>query len=306
MSQLSQFRLPFFAVVCAILWGSAFPVIKSVYSQWETNSLELRLCFAGVRFTLAGLLILPFCFREIRRCREGCVGLLILLSLSQTFLQYVFFYSGLAVSSGVLGAILVSTGSLWWILLAPLFLKTPGPQLRHGVVISISMIGVVLAVYAPGLGSGAPVLGGILFLLASLSGAVGALIIVPLAQRMDVRLATAAALFFGGLVLCVGGARAFPAFWELADAKLLGTTVYLAAVSAGAFGIWNWLVQHHSVNVLASYRFLIPLSGVTQSAFFVGGETLGLGIVVGGALILGSLIYLHQAENRSSPKASSD
>lgn len=300
MSELSRFRLPFLALVCALLWGSAFPVIKAVYSQWETNSFELRLCFAGIRFTLAGLLILPFCYREVRQCRPDCFGLLLFLSLTQTFLQYVFFYSGLAVSSGVLGAILVSTGSLWWILLAPLFLRTSRPKWRHGAVITSSMIGVVLAVYAPGLGSGAPVLGGILFLLASLSGAVGAIIIVPLAQRMDVRLATSASLIFGGLILCVCGARAFPTFWDLADAKILGTTFYLAVVSGGAFGIWNWLVQHHSVNVLAGYRFLIPLAGVTQSALFVEGESLGLGIVVGGGLILGSLIYLHRSENRQT------
>ncbi len=296
----SQFRLPLLAFTSALLWGSAFPVIKIVYSQWETNSFELRLCFAGVRFTLAGLLILPFCFREIRRCRADCIGLLVLLSLTQTCLQYIFFYSGLAVSSGVLGAILVSTGSLWWIVLAPILLKTSRPQRRHAAVVGISMAGVVLAVYAPGMGSGSPVLGGVLFLFASLSGAISAIIIVPLAQRMDVRLATAGALFFGGLVLCLGGMRAFPAFWQLADTKMMWTVLYLAGVSGGAFGIWNWLVQQYSVNVLAGYRFLIPLSGVTQSAVFIQGESLGLGILLGGAMIVGSLVYLHRAENRTA------
>ena len=94
--------------------------------------------------------------------------------------------------------------------------------------------------------------------------------------------------------------RAFPAFWQLADAKMMWTVLYLAGVSGGAFGIWNWLVQQYSVNVLAGYRFLIPLSGVTQSAVFIQGESLGLGILLGGAMIVGSLVYLHRAENRTA------
>lgn len=247
---------------------------------------------------VAGLLLLPFCRQTFVSCRGPWLRWLFLLALTQTFLQYVFFYSGLAVSSGVLGAILVGTGSLWWILLAPVLLKSSFPARRHLWVISIGLLGVVLAVYAPGIGSGNPLLGTGLFLGATLSGALAAIVIIPLSKWMDVRLATAASLFFGGLGLLLCGVRALPSFLELADAQLLLTTVYLAGVSAGAFGIWNWLVGKYSVNVLAGYRFLIPLSGVTQSAIFIRSESLGGGIVLGGALILGSLIYLHRVESR--------
>ena len=47
------------AVLCALLWGSAFPVIKSVYRHWDAHGVEVGLAgiwlFAGVRFTIAGL-----------------------------------------------------------------------------------------------------------------------------------------------------------------------------------------------------------------------------------------------------------
>lgn len=89
---LGPLRLPLLALACALLWGSAFPVIKMVYGNWPTQSLELRLCFAGIRFTIAGLLLLPFCLGSLRRWPSGGIGWLALLSLTQTFLQYVFFH----------------------------------------------------------------------------------------------------------------------------------------------------------------------------------------------------------------------
>lgn len=296
MKRSDRFQLPLLAILCAVLWGSAFPVIKHVYSGWESNSLELRLCFAGIRFALAGLLIVPFCFSSFARNQGEWKRFLFLLAFTQTFLQYIFFYSGLAVSSGVLGSILVGSGSLWWILLAPILLRTPPPTRRHLLVILMSMIGVVLAVYAPGIGSGSPLTGTLFFLAASLSGAVGSIVIVPLARLMDVRLATSGALFIGGLALFLCGIRALPQFWAELDAAMLISTCYLAGVSAGAFGIWNWLIREHSVNVLAGYRFLIPLSAVTQSTLFIEGESPGVGIFLGGGLILGALYYLQRFE----------
>jgi drug/metabolite transporter (DMT)-like permease len=298
LNLFGSFRLPLLAFVCALLWGSAFPVIKIVYAGWESNSLELRLCFAGIRFIMAGLLILPFCGRSTWYFRGAWLKWLLLLAFTQTFLQYVFFYSGLAVSSGVLGAVLVGTGSLWWIVLAPILLKSSRPKGRHLWVVFVGLTGVVIAVYAPGIGSGNPLVGTGLFLGATLSGALAAIVIIPLSKWMDVRLATSGSLFIGGVGLLLCGGRALPSFIEMADARLLLTTLYLAGVSAGAFGIWNWLVGEYSVNVLAGYRFLIPLSGAVQSVLFIAGESPGPGIVFGGFIILGSLIYLHRIEVR--------
>ncbi len=244
-------------------------------------------------------MIFPFCLGQLTSCKPGWARLLLLLALTQTVLQYLFFYSGLAASSGVLGSILVGAGSLWWIVLAPLCLKTPWPRWRHFCVIAVSSIGVMIAVYAPGVGSGAPFLGMILFLMASLSGALAAILVVPLSRLMDVKLATSGALFFGGILLMLGGVREMPRFIASVDVSLAITTVYLAGVSAGAFGLWNWLVREYSVNVLAGYRFLIPLSAVTQSSFFIKDESPGFGIALGGILILGSLIYLHRSEMKA-------
>ena len=47
------------ACVCCILWGSAIPTIKTGYRLLQVDSADTasQIVFAGVRFTLAGLLV---------------------------------------------------------------------------------------------------------------------------------------------------------------------------------------------------------------------------------------------------------
>ena len=62
-------RKPFFAttiglilgcMVCCALWGSAFPCIKIGYALFGVNAADSasQLLFAGLRFTLAGILVI--------------------------------------------------------------------------------------------------------------------------------------------------------------------------------------------------------------------------------------------------------
>ena len=128
---LPIFRNPLPSVLfCALLWGSAFPVIKRVYGTWEDlgveRSLAMIFLFAGVRFSIAGAGLLLFgkgLRNEIRRTRWA---LILGFAIAQTFVQYVFFYQAIAVSSGSLAALMVATGSFWWMLLSPILpLATP-------------------------------------------------------------------------------------------------------------------------------------------------------------------------------------
>ncbi len=52
------------ASLCCILWGSAIPMIKTGYRllQVDTTNTASQIVFAGIRFALAGLFVLIFCF----------------------------------------------------------------------------------------------------------------------------------------------------------------------------------------------------------------------------------------------------
>ena len=89
------------ACVCCILWGSAIPVIKTGYRLMEVDAADTasQIVFAGVRFTLAGLLVLIFA--SIREKKVLIPDRTILkyavpVCLAQTVGQYFFFYIGVA------------------------------------------------------------------------------------------------------------------------------------------------------------------------------------------------------------------
>ena len=58
------------ACVCCVLWGSAIPVIKTGYNLMQVDSADTasQIVFAGIRFTLAGILVLIFAV--IQRSRK--------------------------------------------------------------------------------------------------------------------------------------------------------------------------------------------------------------------------------------------
>ena len=275
-------------------------MIKLSFAHLALESYGEQLLFAGTRFMLAGLLVMAFCRRSVfSTFREVPKGALLWVTLGQTFGQYVFFYYALRVSSGTLGALLVGSGSLWWVLLAPLFLKSAFPTAKQWMALLVCTIGISIAVYAPGAGSGDVLQGTIAFLMSTLMGAFGAIGMKRVAPRFGSRAITALSLFLGGLMLTAVGGFQWEAFSQDYNWVTLGVTVYLAILSATAFTLWNRLIERYSVNLLSGFRFMIPLCGVIESAVFLETETVGIGIVIGGAILLGSLFAMSRIEAKA-------
>ena len=94
------------ASICCILWGSAIPAIKTGYRLLEVESSDTasQIVFAGIRFALAGLLVLLFgSIREkkIMLPEKSMFRYIVPVCLAQTLAQYFFFYIGVAHTSGV-------------------------------------------------------------------------------------------------------------------------------------------------------------------------------------------------------------
>lgn len=116
------------ACVCCILWGSAIPVIKTGYRLMEVDAADTasQIVFAGVRFTLAGFLVLIFA--SIREKKVLIPDRTILkyavpVCLAQTVGQYFFFYIGVAHTSGVKGGIITGLGNFIAILMSCLIVR---------------------------------------------------------------------------------------------------------------------------------------------------------------------------------------
>ena len=116
------------AIICCLLWGSAFPCIKIGYQMFNipSGAVGSQFLFAGIRFTLAGILTILFgslLSKKILVPKKESLFSVFKLSMVQTVLQYVFFYIGLANTSGVKSSIINAANVFLSILFAVFIFK---------------------------------------------------------------------------------------------------------------------------------------------------------------------------------------
>ena len=133
MKSSRLFTHPVFVVIaalfCCALWGSATPFIKTgdavLFDEGEPD-LASTILFAGVRFALAGLItivIYSVARRKILLPKRESLGIIGIVSVFQTIVQYFFFYVGLANTTGEKGTILSGSSSFFAIITSCLFFK---------------------------------------------------------------------------------------------------------------------------------------------------------------------------------------
>lgn len=284
-------------LVCALLWGSAFPGIKTVYRLWETSGVRAGVAdcwwFAGVRFTIAGAMLLLVARKPWAEFKATPGKRLAGFALTQTFGQYLLFYLGIAVASGSLAGLVSSAGSFWWMILAPLVAGVPWPTRRQWSAVAVGGAGVTLAAAAPGAGGGNPWLGTLLLIASTGLGTLGLVQFGKLRETIGARAATGFSLLGGGLGLLAVGAPAFSRMATLMPPAAIICTLWLSFVSAAAFSLWNHLSTRHPMPLLAGYRFLIPLAAMIESMIFLGDRP-GWGLIAGAVLVIGSLVAVQR------------
>jgi len=275
--------------ICALLWGSAFPSIKSIYSTWQNDQIEItafsRWWLAGIRFTIAGFILLLLSKSPWQAIKRTPLPPLIGMALCQTFLQYIFFYTALVYGSGSLNSLMTASGSFWWLLLAPLFGKAAWGGWKVWGILLLGALGVSIAVYSPQDPSKNAPLSILIMLLANLCGTLAILFFGKVKPTMSTRVATGISLLTGGLGLCLIGSPVIGSTTKLFPPSVITTTLYLSIVSAIAFSIWNELSTRYPVALLATYRFLIPISGVLLSITFIPEDSFNLMILIGTSIV---------------------
>ena len=250
-----------FAVLCTLLWGSAYPGVKIGYDLFHIPNDDVwgQLLFAGSRFSLAGLLVLP---------RREALPAILLLGFVQTTLEYVFFYIGLSHTTGVKGSILNATETFLAVILAH-FVYSNDKLTRPKVLgCAVGFAGVVVINWGGGMDAHFTLTGEGFIMLAAASFAVGSLISKWAASLEDSMLVTGWQLLFGGALLAaaglMGGARL-----TIPSPQALGLLLYLAALSAVAFTLWTLLIKYNPVSKISIYNFLTPVFGVLLSGIFL-------------------------------------
>jgi drug/metabolite transporter (DMT)-like permease len=261
------------ATTSCLLWGSAYPAIKSGYALLgiERSDTAAQLVFAGWRFLGAGALLLALgaaTGRKLRPTGLRDVRGLVALGLFQTALQYLFFYIGLAHTSGVKGAILNATGTFFSVLLAHVIYHDDRLRPARAYACVIGFAGVVVVNLGAGFDAGFTLLGEGFVILAAFTLSAASIYGKRLSQRMDALVMTGHQLALGGVVLLACGYGAGGSI-VIADVRSAAVLAYLVLLSAVAFALWSVLLKHNRVSRVAVFTFLIPVFGALLSALFM-------------------------------------
>ena len=115
------------SILCMFLWGSAFPAIKLTYRELNIQGGDYfsMIFVAGIRFTIAGILVLMLMFIFDRKNVNQMIikfPYLLKLGIIVTTLGYLFFYIGTGNTSGMKAAILTSSSTFLVVIFSQFFL----------------------------------------------------------------------------------------------------------------------------------------------------------------------------------------
>ena len=287
------------ATLCCLLWGSSYPAIKSGYELFAiaTDDIPSKIVFAGYRFLFAGLLLLLFAMAQrkpIARLSQRQYGQVALLGLTQTSIQYIFFYIGLAFTTGVKGSIMNATGTFFSVLLAHLIYKNDRLSYNKSIGCVLGFAGVMLVNINSSLldfsfslmGDGFVVLAAFILSASMLYGK-------RISQTVDPTVMTGWQLAFGGGVLVLGGymTGGTLAVHSVKAAALLG---YLTLLSSIAFALWSVLLKYNRVSMIAPFNFVVPVAGTVLSAIFLGENILEMKYAIALVLVCSGIWWVNK------------
>jgi drug/metabolite transporter (DMT)-like permease len=286
-------------VGATFLWGSAFPIIKLSYAALEINSNEIgeQLLFAGYRFFLAALFIIFFLLMMKKRTfvkREN-FGTIAKISFFQTFLQYILFYIGLSLSTGIQGSIIAGTTSFFQIVLAHFMYNDDYISWKKIVGLLIGFTGVIFVNLTKGSFQLDIGLGEILLLLAMAISAFGNILAKNGTTKVDVGNLTAFQMLLGSFGLLIIGfvSSGFLPFHF--DLKSFFMLIYLALLSAVGFILWNNVMKYNKVGKVSIFLFLIPVFGVLLSNILLQ-EPIHLFVLVGLAFVASGIVIVNRKD----------
>ena len=287
------------AGISCLLWGSAPAAIKFGYVLFGIAVTDVGsiILFAGCRFVLAGLIALALGSLLAGRPRlpkRGSLGMVVRLSLFQTVGQYVCYYVGVANTSGVKSAIIVSLNTFFSIAIAALVFRQERLTGRKVLGCALGICGVALVnLTGAGLDASMTWHGEGMVAASALMYSLSSVLVSRYSKHEDpVALSGGQFLVGGALMVAIG--LALGGHLASISTAGLGNLVYLGFVSGVAYSLWALLLAHNPVSRVSVFGSMNPVFGVMLSATLLG-ETnvvpawrcaLALGLVVGGICVV--------------------
>jgi len=284
----------FLAILACLLWSTSFVGIK-IGLEYTT---PLR--FAGIRFFLSGLYILPFTgnirksFRLLIQERKKVLR----VGFFQTLLLYALFYTGISLVPAATTAIIIGASPLFASLTAHFMLQDDKFNAKKLGSILLGMTGVVIiaATRENFSWSQDKEFWGILILVsANISSSIGDVTVVKYKTSLPPLLLNSGQLMLGGLGIFLLSLPFEGIHFTINEPAYYASLGWLSFMSAAAFSIWFILLKRPGIKVseLSIWKFLIPVFGALLSWLILPDENPVMVQVVGMVFIVLSLIVLN-------------
>jgi drug/metabolite transporter (DMT)-like permease len=276
------------AVCACVLWGSAFAIVKRGLEHVEP------LTFAGWRFMLAGLLLLPFCLRPkvLRVSVKVHWRLIVAVSLLQTIILYGSFFLGMNLVAGAQGAVILGSSPLVAALVAHVLIHNDRMTVSKACTIALGMVGVVILAAAskPWSAAGLRELAGMgLLTVGVLCSAIAQVLVARARHTVPPLALNSLQMGPGGMVLFAVALAVEGVPRSVPPAHFLVELLWLAGVSAAGFSIWFALLRRVKYSYLNMWKFLIPVCGGALSWLLVPGESPNWPTVTGMVFVAGAV-----------------
>lgn len=289
-------------IITCTLWSSAFAGAKIGFLYCSPVMLS------GLRFSLAGLLLLPVLlmskqpfFSMFKHWRY-----MLLFGFIQTFLQYGLFFVGLNEVPGAVAAIIVGAGPVFITILAHFTINDDRFTTKKILACILGFSGIIFIALTKGVvntNSNEFHFGIVLLILSNIVGA-STNIIVKKQQHLKVSpiALTAFANFSGGIMLLITAMLFEPITLNAPPIEFYLALIWLAIIPAAGFSIWYYLLEQDGVKVseLNIWKFIIPIVGSILSWILLVGEDPRWQEGVGILIISVAIIVLQYSPKKNS------
>jgi drug/metabolite transporter (DMT)-like permease len=284
-----------------LLWSTAYAGIK-IGLQYDSP-----FHFAGVRFIISGLVILPFTVRPavyIQQVMEHW-RVIAWVTVLQFLINYSLFYQGLNLVPGALGAVVYGAQPLIIAVVAAIINKDDKLTKKKIITIIFGISGVIfisVGRQAFKLGTGIELLGIAMIMVGNIATGGSNVVISLKSKNLNPFVLSSASLFTGGLILYLisipveGNPKGpFPGEYWVA-------LLWLSFMAASAFSIWFKLLQRPGVKVseLNLWKFITPCTGAILSWMLIPDEHPEWLTISGMIIITASLIMFYKGEGEIS------
>ena len=276
----------FGAMLCCLLWGSAFPCIKIGYGLWNIESADTsaQILFAGMRFVLAGILAVIFgslLEGKFIKPEKGCAGNI-----------------GLAHTSGVKASIIEAVNVFVAIIVSGFIFHQENVTAKKMLGCLVGFAGVVL-INMNGMNFQMSLSGEGAIFLSTVAYAFSSVFLKRYSAKHNPVMLSGYQFIFGGMILSAAG---FVMGGRLSTVSTEGVLmlIYLALVSAVAYSLWGMLLKYNPISRVAVFGFMNPVFGVILSAWLLreGAQALGPVSLVSLVLVCTG-IYIVNSRERS-------